>query len=1069
MPYKKKDSLFSKAMRDNKKKDKKGDYDELLPFDGPSEPVKIKIFDAPTPMDEPIKSSPTETQAPKPAPKIEKLPELTKMPAPKAKPASNVSNGTVIGKLANALDQKRVWTIVLSTLIAIAVILAGVFAFFSIEKYQGEIELKEGGVLSAMSRVIVPSDFFATSTHDFTYVNNLKAIKLTPGVDFYTESSATADSLGKEIDALITKITELKFNGILLDTRLNDSVVFKSSTLKSTEVDVLSMVIEKARAANLSISAIYNATGVTVGETTIADYLSPESRLSIFAGAADIASYKLDSILIDDYYGKRDSDAYAKYMKFGSAQSFDEWIYSNTFTTVKGIRNAIETSANSMPTGLLIKDVWEDVAKNDKGSKTESEFTAYSNGYVDTKKLVEEKAVHFASLEIDTTIQNTKKSYKEILGWWSPICEAAQSPFYVIHRADLANKDEFVGWNRTDQLAQQVIVASEFASYKGSAFNGLQSLVDNKETSTDILLGYYDQTYKPEDVMQGIEITLPEKQSTITYEENAQFRGKYDPNQTVTINGKIVEPSTRGGFSVWVPLEVGKNSIVIEHKGEKVTYQVERKVIIFKEWGPTKDIKVAGSSQLELSVTGYRGSKISASLNGQTVQLTETDRGDQSQLDSGYVYYVGSLTMPKAKAKEYGIGSITFNGSFAGYKEQKAGSKVTVDKIPDEVDPDSATNQVLQHAVVNRSYAYVSPFNTMPAYPTGGLYQLPEGTQDIVTGVNGSHVNLRSGKTVRLSDVELVDIPFVGNNSISEFKAGVEGNNTVIRATMGWKSPISVNPSPYVAEGSKSYSFAANTVTVYMDYMTTHAKDNFVADMSTSPIFSGITVERVKNTERNIWQYKITMPLRSPGKYYGVHATYEGNTLVLSFNHPPQSGSLSGLTIMVDPGHGGKDYGTMAGRDVVEKNVNLPMANALKAALESKGANVIMSRTDDTTIEPDSRTRIFNSNSNIDLLISVHHNSAGANQKPNGIEVFYNTPFSQPLSAAVNRQVSNYMTSRGSKWYNFFQIRDNQYPAILIEYAFLSNPSDEQKALDPGHQATMAEATAQGVVDYFNR
>ncbi|MEG1027451.1 MAG: N-acetylmuramoyl-L-alanine amidase, partial [Oscillospiraceae bacterium] len=580
-------------------------------------------------------------------------------------------------------------------------------------------------------------------------------------------------------------------------------------------------------------------------------------------------------------------------------------------------------------------------------------------------------------------------------------------------------------------------------------------------------------------------ISLPAKTSFITYDESVQFRGKFDPNQEVLLNGEKVVPSERGGFSVWVPLNVGKNQIVLEHKGQKKYYNIERKVIIFKEWSPTENIKVAGSSQLELTALAYKNSKITATINGQTITLQEGGGGDQHLGDTSYVYYTGFFNVPKATAKEQNIGKIKFSGSYQGYGEQKDGANIIIDKLPDEVDPDELSGKVLRHITVNNPYANMYDYKTTPEFGSSVIYQLPQGSQDIVLSENTVHFknsgkthtyyNLRSGKTVRSDDVSVSNIPFVGNNRISKFTAGVEGNDTVIRLTMDWKAPISVNLNPYpktVNEAGKKYVFSSSQVEILLDYSTTVAKDNTFIDLSNSRVFSGITHERVRNEALNIWQYKITLPLSSGSRYYGCHATYEGNDLVIKFNHGPTGGgSLSGVNIVVDPGHGGNDTGTMAGRDVLEKTVNLSLAEKIKYELEALGANVYMTRTGDVNPSVADRSN-YAYQIQADLFISVHHNSAGSDSKPNGIETYYNTPFSQPLAQAVHSQITRYsLGDRGVRTgidRNFFVNRNKQFPSLLIEFGYLSSPNDEAIIQDDNHQWNMAKGVAQGVLNYYN-
>lgn len=929
---------------------------------------------------------------------------------------------------------------------------------------------QDSAVAGKVGEINIPAGYFQKQKVDYTYLKSMKALKIVPKVDFFANENATKEEVTNQINDIIKQVKALKFNSVIIDTKLDQKVIFDSAVFEKTSVDALSILIEKAKAENISVVAVYHMNDIKKIEGTLIDTpLSYDNKAFLFDGAAELASkYELDSILIDSYYANKNSTAYNQYISYGGTGSYEEWLIQNTNATIDGAVESIHNSKNSLPTGLLVKDVWANESQKESGSKTKAEYSALINGYADTKGMVENKSIDFINAEISTTLVNPNAQFDVVCSWWSNLCKSVSMPLYITHNTVNANADG-VG---TDQLARQVSKSVKMPSYHGSAFTNYKKMIEHMGNSTEILLKYYAEQYSEEDLNKDLTISLPAKKQFTTYEESVQFRGKFDANQEVILNGKKVEPSERGGFSTWVDLKVGKNDIILEHKGKKTTYVVERKIIILKSVSPTKAMKVAGGSSIEVNVMAYKGSTITATLNGKTITLKEGGAGEDNKLDSVYVNYQGSFTCPKAGNKEQNIGSISVKGSYQGYTENAKGASITVDKMPDEVDPDNATGQVLTHAVVTQRYANTYPYLTTPGYPQSILYQLPKGTQDIVQSYNGDFVNLRSGKTVKASAVSLQDIAFEGNNAITQFSISNEGGDTVIRSTFNWKAPFSLTPNPYptTPEETKDYNFSSNQIVLLFDYTTRINKDSFIADVSSSPLFSGVTHERVKNEQRGIWQYKVTLTLSRAGKYYGCHAEYEGNTLVLRFNNPPPAGTLSGLTVCLDVGHGGSDNGTMAGGDILEKDANMLIAQRVKANLEAAGASVIVTRSNDNYVSLEQRVDIAHANK-ADIFISCHHNSAGSNPQPNGVETYFNAPFSQPLAKAVQAQLGQYLYNRGYKCsvpkYNFVVTREKQFPSILIEYGFLSNKNDEQLAMDPSHQENMAKATVQGIIDYY--
>src|SRR6056297_3337998 len=90
--------------------------------------------------------------------------------------------------------------------------------------------------------------------------------------------------------------------------------------------------------------------------------------------------------------------------------------------------------------------------------------------------------------------------------------------------------------------------------------------------------------------------------------------------------------------------------------------------------------------------------------------------------------------------------------------------------------------------------------------------------------------------------------------------------------------------------------------------------------------------------------------------------------------------------VVIDPGHGGKDPGAVAG-DVQEKDINLRIAAGVYVKLLENGYKVKMTRTNDSFIRLYDRAAIAN-DMKADVFISIHNNSSGSN-KAGGTEILY--------------------------------------------------------------------------------
>ena len=171
------------------------------------------------------------------------------------------------------------------------------------------------------------------------------------------------------------------------------------------------------------------------------------------------------------------------------------------------------------------------------------------------------------------------------------------------------------------------------------------------------------------------------------------------------------------------------------------------------------------------------------------------------------------------------------------------------------------------------------------------------------------------------------------------------------------------------------------------------------------------------------------------------------------------------VKIMIDPGHGGNDPGAVGKRSKEKDNV-LKVAKKLKTLLEKYGHTVKMTRSTDVFISLSQRANMANS-WGADYFISLHNNAASSSAT--GFETFvYNGGVSQKTKQfqnAVHDAIASKIgiRDRGKKSANFAVLRQTKMPAVLIEYAFISNPNDEKILINEVDK--LAELTCDGVID----
>ena len=207
----------------------------------------------------------------------------------------------------------------------------------------------------------------------------------------------------------------------------------------------------------------------------------------------------------------------------------------------------------------------------------------------------------------------------------------------------------------------------------------------------------------------------------------------------------------------------------------------------------------------------------------------------------------------------------------------------------------------------------------------------------------------------------------------------------------------------------------------------------------------------------------------------------------------PQAGAADGITIALDPGHGGSDPGASA-NGLVEKDLTLAVGRALKAELETyQGVRVHMTREDDSrpseNISQDLSARVASSvAAGASALVSLHFNSGTAGA--NGAEVWYPNASSYNYSthtqgAALATAIQNQLTSLGltdrgiktrdNPYYDYPDGSTGDYYAIsrharlsnltgiIVEHAFLTSASDAARLREPGFVQSLAMADAAGI------
>ncbi len=214
-----------------------------------------------------------------------------------------------------------------------------------------------------------------------------------------------------------------------------------------------------------------------------------------------------------------------------------------------------------------------------------------------------------------------------------------------------------------------------------------------------------------------------------------------------------------------------------------------------------------------------------------------------------------------------------------------------------------------------------------------------------------------------------------------------------------------------------------------------------------------------------------------------------------------------GMTILIDPGHGGIEEGAIAfyrGKKVMEKDLTLKLAHKLYIKLK-KTHNVYLTRSVDRTVTLMERAQIAE-RVNADFMISIHLNST-KEKNATGFEIFYldnhkdvavkkiekvenlnhgldlevqkvltdlvvdqTVHFSKPIANTMESLLKKHVTdvykipSRGVKPALFYVLALSKRPSVLLEVAFLSNPKDLKNIMNHEFQEDFIDAVSQSIL-----
>jgi len=172
-------------------------------------------------------------------------------------------------------------------------------------------------------------------------------------------------------------------------------------------------------------------------------------------------------------------------------------------------------------------------------------------------------------------------------------------------------------------------------------------------------------------------------------------------------------------------------------------------------------------------------------------------------------------------------------------------------------------------------------------------------------------------------------------------------------------------------------------------------------------------------------------------------------------------------TVIIDPGHGGKDKGAYW-YGISEKTLTLDVAKKVETLLINRGIKVLMTRKSDHYVSIQDRASIANKYSNA-IFVSIHFN-AHTNSSVKGIETFYLSSRGKKLASSIQSRLARRINTndRGSKKYHYAVLRKTKGVAALVECGFISNRWEGNRCASSWYKEILAQEITEGITAYCN-
>ncbi len=762
------------------------------------------------------------------------------------------------------------------------------------------------------------------------------------------------------------------------------------------------------------------------------DLANPEAR-RLFADAAAelLANYGISGIHLDSDVYEYDLDDSKAYTAYGGTRSIEEFRRDNVTALISEVAARVKSAKASAFFGVTATG------------------TAYSldNEY-DTGTWIAQELTDYLVPKLYTAIGYGVTDFKAQLEGWKNATYGTPVLLMPALNSAAVGVESVDGGSYMDpaELMYQIMMAR--SSYSdGHVFSDSTSLMKNPlDMFSKLNRIYLDDTVSVRNTSftpsTKLAVTRPSDDITVTG-DGYFIMGTSNPKQDLYVNGELVTERGPGGtFGVLIKTPAGKTEVTVTQGSSVINRVLSRSV----SSGVTKISRITQSSMLptsmgiiksgqsyEVKCVAPSGATVTAAVDGNTCTLTQVAATAESGVPATYK---GTLTIrgDYTESETTNLGRITYKLSYEG-------NTTTFDSNGDLFYIGGSTTP---SARMNDDVTLIFKSTSSSA---GTLTNLRKDTTDYIVDETDTMFKLSMGGYVRKSDVTLVAGPTLpkAKTSGATYEKGADSEAYVI------KNGANI---PFV------FSREDSSLSVSLYNLEGLSK----IDVSKSILFDSCTVSGGK----------ATFQLRGGAVLGGYSLYYRGSDAVLYFKRAPSRRSgdrpLEGVTVVLDPGHGGSDPGALGptGSTIMEEDITLAVSQRARSYLQDLGATVYLTRVSDNGATLSDRVGL-GERVRPDFFVSVHINSAAETANTNkstGVEIYYYTGASSGLANNLLTQLATATgrKARGAYRSTYVVTRTYYAPSVLCELGFMPNPTEFEDMISASDIDRSGFAIAQGIL-----